>query len=373
MPEDAGAAASDSASSEGTAAYASSIRAVPGHFRAWRTLILSSLGLGTYLGEVGEAWNRAYEDAIVAALEGGVNVLDTAINYRDQQSERDVGRALRRFGRRRGVVVATKGGFLHGDARESDGRAWFQKTYVETGLLRPLDIAGGAHAMTPTYLRHELERSLENLQLRSVDVYFVHNPESQLQAGVPRAAFEERLRESFVELELQCDAGRIAYYGTATWNGLRSPVGTQSHLGLERLLGIAHEARYEVGGKGEAHHFAAVELPVNLAMPEAGTQRNQPWMGRVTTLLDAAREADLAVFASASLMQGKLLGRVDQKIREALAAKTDLEAAIDFARALPGVTTALVGMGSPEHARENVALATSRPPDPEAAAALLAS
>ena len=63
---------------------------VPGAGELW----LSSLGLGTYLGEPDEATDRSYTEAIAAAVDGGINVLDAAINYRHQRSERNVGAAL---------------------------------------------------------------------------------------------------------------------------------------------------------------------------------------------------------------------------------------------------------------------------------------
>src|SRR4051812_6055226 len=71
-----------------------------GHFRhapnvpEVSDLWLSSIGLGTYLGEPTEAADRNYTEAITYAVQHGINVLDTAINYRHQRSERNLGSAL---------------------------------------------------------------------------------------------------------------------------------------------------------------------------------------------------------------------------------------------------------------------------------------
>ena len=69
-----------------------------GHFRQLPPvageLWLSSIGLGTYLGEPDDAADVEYTQAIVAALRSGINVLDTAINYRHQRSERNIGEAF---------------------------------------------------------------------------------------------------------------------------------------------------------------------------------------------------------------------------------------------------------------------------------------
>src|ERR1700704_581094 len=105
------------ATSESTKKYAARFagRAAAGHFREQQGLWLSSIGIGTYLGEPDARTDQAYVDAIVAAVEAGVNVIDSAINYRFQRSERSVRAALheraRRGFAREEMVICTKGGF----------------------------------------------------------------------------------------------------------------------------------------------------------------------------------------------------------------------------------------------------------------------
>src|SRR2546426_5143552 len=90
--------------------------AADNHFRLEENLWLSSIGVGTYLGNADETTDHRYTDAIVRAVELGANVIDTAANYRFQRSERSIGAALRTlFDRgftRDEVVVCTKGGYL---------------------------------------------------------------------------------------------------------------------------------------------------------------------------------------------------------------------------------------------------------------------
>ncbi|MEP6549738.1 MAG: aldo/keto reductase, partial [Gemmatimonadales bacterium] len=57
--------------------------------------LVSALGLGTYLGECDDTEDARYTATAAAALEKGINLLDTAINYRCQRSERAVGDAIR--------------------------------------------------------------------------------------------------------------------------------------------------------------------------------------------------------------------------------------------------------------------------------------
>src|SRR5437016_13705629 len=83
------------ATAEGTARYRDRFAPeMPGHFRGALGLQLSSIGLGTYLGEPTAAYDALYHGAITRAAELGVNVVDSAINYRHQRSERAIGEAL---------------------------------------------------------------------------------------------------------------------------------------------------------------------------------------------------------------------------------------------------------------------------------------
>src|SRR3989442_3819899 len=152
--------------------------------------------------------------------------MDTAVNYRHQRSERVIGAVLaeritRSELRRDEVVVATKGGYIPLDANvDTDPRTYFTDTYLRTGVVRPDDVVGGAHCMTPRYLADQIERSRQNLGLATIDIYYVHNPESQLDE-LERPVFLERLRDAFTALEQAVQEGKIGCYGTATWNGYR--------------------------------------------------------------------------------------------------------------------------------------------------------
>src|SRR6266571_9570224 len=84
------------ATSEGTARYRERFEetAAADYFRQAQNLWLSSIGIGTYLGNPDEETDSRYTEAIVRAIELGANVIDTAANYRFQRSERAIGAAL---------------------------------------------------------------------------------------------------------------------------------------------------------------------------------------------------------------------------------------------------------------------------------------
>jgi aryl-alcohol dehydrogenase-like predicted oxidoreductase len=357
------------ATTEGTASYRERFRetAAEGHFRFEQNLWLSSVGTGTYLGNPDEETDRSYTESVVRAVELGANVIDTAANYRFQRSERSIGEALRRLTEagfaREELVVCTKGGYLpfdtHPPAGQAGVRQYVEETFVKTGVAQLSDIVAGSHCMTPAYLAHQVAQSLRNLGLGRIDVYYVHNPETQLQV-FPREEFDARLRRAFDHLERERAEGRIRFYGVATWNGFRAREGERGHHALETMWESARAAG------GDDHGFRFVQLPFNLAMPEALVAENQPYRGAHVSLLEAAKALGVTVVASASLLQGKVARDLPEHIREPLGSlATDAQTAIQFTRSTPGVTTALVGMSRPAHVEENLRLARVAPASAE--------
>ena len=67
-------------------------------------LELSSVGLGTYIGSPDDQTDFDVYNAVkLMILSGGINVLDTAINYRCQKAERTIGAALKTLTRKYGI------------------------------------------------------------------------------------------------------------------------------------------------------------------------------------------------------------------------------------------------------------------------------
>lgn len=353
------------ATSDGTKKYAArfSATAAPGHFREQQNLWLSSIGIGTYLGEPDARTDQAYTDAVVAAVESGANVIDSAINYRFQRSERSVGAALAELARRgftrEEILVCTKGGFLTPDGdMPADASEYFNREYVATGILCEGDVAGGCHSMAPKFLADQLERSRRNLGVETIDVYYLHNPETQLDE-VPREMFNSRVRAAFEFLESAVAAAKIHFYGLATWNGFRQSEKEQDFLSIETMESLARDVA------GGSHHFRFVQAPCNLGMTEALTRANQKLDGRIVPLVEAANKLGITLMASASMLQGKLSSGLPPFVAAALELKNDAERALQFVRSTPGITTALVGMSSVEHVRANLSLAATSPASQE--------
>jgi aryl-alcohol dehydrogenase-like predicted oxidoreductase len=356
-----------SATLEGTTRYLKRFKdsAASGHFRQQQDIWLSSIGIGTYLGNADDETDARYTAAVARAVELGANVIDTAANYRFQRSERSIGNALRNLTEAKGfsrdeMIICTKGGYLPFDgAPPRDIRRYVEETFVKPGIAGFEDIAGGSHCMTPSYLQNQLEQSLRNMNLECVDVHYVHNPESQL-GQVSEEEFYVRLRAAFESLEKSRAQGQLKFYGVATWNGFRVPAGSSGYHSLARMVAIANELA------GESHGFRFIQLPFNLAMPEALTLSNQVVAGQLVSTLEAAAALGVTVISSASIFQGRVAQGLPKDLRDSLGSlATDAQTAIQFVRSAPGVCTALVGMSRLEHVEENLKLINVEPLKPE--------
>jgi len=310
------------------------------------------------LGNPDAEADRRYTDAVLAAVTNGVNVIDSAINYRFQRSERSIGAALAKLSElsygRDELILCTKGGFLTPDGEmPADPSQYFLREYIEPGIFRVDEIVGG-HCMTPRYLSNQLERSLHNLGVECIDVYYLHNPESQL-GTVPREEFSRRVRAAFEYLESAVAVGKIRAYGLATWNALRQAETAPDYISLAEMEILAQE----VGGP--SHHFRFVQLPFNLGMTEALTRPNQALDNRRLPMIEAAHALGITLIASASLLQGQVARNLPPFIAEALGLESDLERALQFVRSAPGIATALVGMSRVEHVEMNLKLVAVPP------------
>ncbi|WP_232687343.1 aldo/keto reductase [Halobacterium zhouii] len=330
------------------------------YFRRVGDRAVSSAGLGTYLGDPTDEVDDAYYESVRTALDSGINVVDTAINYRHQRSERVVGRALADADAERDeVFLASKGGFVAFDGeRPEDPGEYVTEEYVDSGVATREEFAHGSHCVAPDYIDHQLDQSLKNLGVDSLDLYYVHNPETQLDVRSPDALYDQ-LEATFERLEERAAAGDITHYGVATWDAFRVARDHDHYLDLGELVSRARAAAKTVGNT--ATHLRAIQLPFNVYMADAFTQDSQSGPEGDQSVLWFAHEAGLNVFTSASLAQGDVLSGIPDDVDEKLGGDTLAQRGLNFARSAPGVTSALAGASTPEHVSENAAAGTFEP------------
>jgi aryl-alcohol dehydrogenase-like predicted oxidoreductase len=337
----------------------------PGHFREFPTahgsLHLSSIGIGSYTGPPTDEADAEYADAVWASVRQGMNVVDCSINYRHQRSERALGTGLRRLfdageAARDEVFVMSKAGYLPFDGGMPQGPdEYIRRTYLDTGLVPPGEFVARRHCIAPSFLADQLSRSLANFGFESLDCYYLHNLEEQLEETTPEE-FERRVAAAFTFLEGMVARGTIGCYGVATWNGFRVPQESPAHLSLERLEALALTAG------GQEHHFRVVQLPYNLGMLEALGTPTQGLKGGRVPLLEAASQFGLMVVTSVPLLQTQVIPHVPAAFASQMPGlTTQAQRAIQFVRSTPGVFAPLVGMRRAVHVQESGMLAQVPP------------
>ncbi|MBW2523133.1 MAG: DUF255 domain-containing protein [Deltaproteobacteria bacterium] len=297
-----------SATAAGTSRYAERLGAEAkgaGYRPLGRTgLVASRLGFGGYRID-----ERATEHgaALRQALRQGVNLVDTSTNYTDGDSERLIGSALRELIHggsvaRDEVIVVSKIGYVQGEnlvlakERQRSGEPFPEMVrYAEQCW----------HCIHPSYLADQLDRSLDRLGLEVLDVALLHNPEYFLseakQRGIDhlepvRDEFYERIERAFAFFEQQVQEGRISSYGVSS-NTVAAPADDPEATDLSRMLEAAQRAG------GPQHHFAVLQLPLNLLESRAVLQHTATGQddGALQTVLAQAGRAQLGVLVNRPL------------------------------------------------------------------------
>lgn len=356
-------AISGKATLEGTRRYKERQKnCLPTFFRETDEFIASSIGIGSLIGDADEQTNALVAQAVIESVRRGVNVIDSAISYRREQGERSVGEGIRRLvelgeASRDELIICTKGGILpYSEANAAD---WFYQNYVEpsNSSIKRTDLIGTRYCIHPEYLLAQLNRSLTNLGVETIDVYYIHNPERHLTEIEPDI-FYEQIRAAFEVMEDAVNNGKIAAYGLATWEGFRVSPTCRDHLDLVRLKSIAREV-----AKNREDRFRFIQLPLNMAMPEALLTPTQKIEGEEVPVLEAAYRLGINPIASNSICQAQVVGQIPQTIAFAFGndLSTDCQRALQYTRSAPMLLTALVGMKIIEHIEENLALSAVPP------------
>ena len=339
------------ATSQETEKFANNSNANPLNFKKFQNLTLSNVGVGTYLGDPDEKTDEAVKNAVKQSVMCGVNVIDTAINYRAQKAERSVGRAIAELIQgqkitREQIFLCTKNGYLTNDADvKQEFWEYVKSEYSLKGVIREGDVSSGYHCMTIPYLNDQLERSLKNLGVECIDLLYLHNAVEGQIKDVSKEQFLKNLKLVFEFYEQKRKQGKIKFYGMATWECFRVPSDDPQHLSLQETVKMARE----VGGEG--HGFRFIQLPLNMHYDQALLKKNQLYDGSPVSILEAATKLNIGVFTSVPFMQGRLLE--PGVIPEFNDLKPSLRA-LQFIRSSPGVLAPLVGQKSQGHVSENM-------------------
>jgi aryl-alcohol dehydrogenase-like predicted oxidoreductase len=285
---------------------------------------VSSLALGAMnFGSIGRTTQDEATAIVDAALEGGINLIDTADMYGDGESEEMVGKAI--AGRREDIVLATKAGMPMGDERNHRGgsRRW---------------------------LVTELDNSLRRLGVDHVDLYQIHRWD-------PDTGDEETL-SALTDLQR---AGKIRYFGSSTFPAYRIVQGQWSarehHVGRY----VTEQPSYSILQRGiETHVLPVTEQyglgvlawsPLASGWLSGAVREGRPVTTSRSTLMP--QRFDLTVPANRARLDA--VERLAEVADEA--GLTMVQLALGFVTAHPAVTSALIGPRTSDHLRAQLAAA----------------
>ena len=285
-------------------------------------LTTSKIGYGSYRVD-----HRSEEHTATLreAIQAGCNLIDTSSNYTDGGSETLIGNVLSEQiseGQieRSEIIVVSKVGYIQGQnldeamRREGEGEPW-------EDVVKYMD--GCWHCIHPDFLVDQWRRSSDRLQLETIDVYLLHNPEyflSDARKQTPfanldeiRDTFYDRIRRAFVQMEHFAAEGKIRYYGISS-NTFPSPNSDFEHVSLQRCHHAALDAARTVHGNKGANHFKIIQLPYNLFEHGALTEVNNTINGQNMTALQGAEALEMGVLVNRPLnaVRGNRMVRLAQ-------------------------------------------------------------
>ncbi len=361
------------ATPEATEVYAFRHKKSNSHFSYVHGLYLSSIGIGSYLGESDEETATKLEEAVHDTVLGGINVIDTSINYLGQRAEKAIGRALRRLFMkehaltREALFISTKAGFIPSDSEKGASpsqvvQEWKRRWSEEHGggPFPSHEIVGDKHCISPECIDASLLTSIHNLGVPSIDLLYLHNVEKQLgDLHLSRDQVLERIGRAFMRLEYYRSKGVIRFYGLATWNSFRVPEKADAFLDLGELIDLAKKAAAGSGIDKEEHGFRFVQAPLSMSLRELAASEYH--MER-RTFLESASANNITVVSSRSIDTGstakvaKSQGVYNRCVKEGndhpSYPLSEVGHTLNAVRS--AVTTALVGMKEEAHVKDNL-------------------
>ena len=323
-------------------------------------LVFSKLGLGTFNKEPYKEENYVfhYIEGVKEAIKSGINLIDTASNYRYGQSEKEIGIALEELFqensvKREELIICSKGGFIQLEFPfPKNPYTWIEENIINTSLAKLEDIELDQHCMTPDYLEWSCKQSLKNLGVKTLDIYFLHNPEIQI-GKLGYKTFLKKIESIFKRFENMVTNGLIKSYGVAVWNGFINQKESNEHINLEDLVDIAIKVA------GSNHNFKYIQTPFNMAKTSIYTMPTQKVKGQDCTLLQAAHRLKIGVISSSSLLQMNLFKKsfntqVGYLLDSKMILENDIQLALQFVRSTPGLISSLFASKVPVHIKKNL-------------------
>lgn len=270
----------------------------------------SRLGLGTFIGNFSDEHSELFRAAISYALLNGINIIDTAINYRGMRSERDIGVVITKLIEdglieRNQFVVSSKAGIIPGDGEIMLRPIFYmQQNLIESGIIASEDTYMEDTlwlTMNPRFYEYALEVSKSHLNLDTIDIYYMHELELSMRHYGP-TEFYNKLEGIIIAYENMVSEGKIKEYGMATWEAFQLEPSDNKYISLEKVMDVVNKV-------SPKHHFKHLMVPINLQLNEPVTRKTQCFKDERLTIVECAKRYGIEVHSSGSIGQGEALNK----------------------------------------------------------------
>lgn len=314
------------------------------------SLDLSRIGIGLYQGGETDEVDHKLLSVLREAVNNGINLFDSAPNYRNLRSEKILGELVADNPLDK-LIISTKGGFIPFDfANPSLNEADFiNENYYSKGLIDPaLFDEYYFQSFDPNYLEFQLSNSLSALNRSYVDIYYIHNPEYLLQR-VGKKTFLKVMDDVFRWLEYKVQSNQIKFVGVSTWDGFFR-VEQKEYLQLTDFIMLAD--RYHL-----LDRFKYIQFPFNFGKLNSVTEKSQVFKSQNFSLLKLIDEFKLIAISSAPFGQGKLIHyKFPESIKLIYSNMNNAEINLSFVLSSSFFASTLMGTSSLIHLNESISL-----------------
>jgi len=242
---------------------------------------LSTIGIGTYRMSIED---NNHIEALKYAIENEINLIDTASNYQNGNSEKLIGKIIDNS-IRKDVFIITKAGYIQGnDIHKLSLINRSNTIQINEQFYYSID---------KSFINIQIEQSLERMNTEYIDCFLLHNPEhyfdvtNDLQKDI-----DDHIIKAFQFLEKLVESGKIRYYGISS-NHL--PIPSLKNFRFENLLKL----------KRLFPHFKIVQFPYNIVEDNASKK-----LYGSKSLIDICKNYDIKCISNRPLntvFEGKTL------------------------------------------------------------------
>lgn len=262
----------------------------------YQNLFISSVGFGMYKGAFDYKGRKFYQKLIEIFINNGVNVFDCARKYRNGFTELDLGIKINELIKKKKIhrdqiFVSSKAGLInfYQDKKKNIGINEFMRLRG----LQQNDIKNNIFCASKKFLEQEINISLKNLKMSTLDNYYIHNPEF-LEGNVNQYKDYYKVFETF---EKAVQDNKIKSYGISSWTGFRRHKNSPFYIDLKRIIEIVHDIA------GKKNNFKNLQAPLSICMPFSFVDYS---FGRNENLVNFCKQHKINLFSSASLYEGKI-------------------------------------------------------------------